>query len=513
MLSKNAPSLLAGLLAFLAGPLVMAHGTVTPFPKLVQDGIPLTNLSSTASDSQTVYRLEIPSGVSSIKLSTSGGSGDCDLYLRFGAHPDLEEGLYEASSTSSTTTDSVTYNNPQAGVWYVGLNAVDSYAGVRLSLVTSLLPGSIPLPRFTPGAGVFGKNVKVSLRSPLAGATILYTVDGSDPGLLSPIARGAIMLTTDATVRARLKTRSGALGPIATADYWVYAEGEIQTLQSGVSVDHLCGSNSGRRLFKITVPAGNMLTVQAEGGAGSTSLQVRYGAPPVVRPARTSDYVWTGSKKVQIKGTRAGDYFILLEGRGNFTNRSLIAVSSSEMPDLIAWGSRLEPYITNESFSGDSCEVQEGMITAGPHRLLRFTTESRNVGGADIVLPSPVGNPAFEFQECHGHYHFKGFASYRLLDHDGNVARTGKKVSFCLLDVFRWNKLAVQEGKYTCDNQGIQAGWSDIYDSGLPGQWVEIDGLSAGNYQLEITMNPGRVIAEGDYSNNTTSIPVVIPAP
>lgn len=519
MSTKTASHLFAGITAALLGLLPIlsteasAHGTVTPFPKKVQDGLPLTNLSSAAEDVQTVYRIEVPSGVSSIKLSTTGGKGDCDLYLRFGAHPDLEEQLFDASSTNGGNSESITFNNPQAGVWYVGVHSAQPYSGVKLSLVTTLLPGSIPLPRFTPGPGIFGGSATVSFRSPLSGASILYTLDGSEPTLLSPIAKRPITLSADTTVRARLKTKSGALGPIASAEFWVYPESEILALQSGVSVDHLCGSAYSRRYFKINVPAGNTLTVQAEGGTGGSSLQVRFGAPPVERASVAGDAIWTGSKKVQVKGTKAGDYYILLEGRGNFSNRSLVAYSSSNLADLVAWAPTLQPYITTESFDADSCEVIEGMIDAGTHRLLRFSTESRNVGGSDIVLPSPVGNPNFEYQECHGHYHFKSFAAYRLLDKDGNVAQVGKKVSFCLLDVYRWNNSAPITSKYDCDHQGIQAGWSDIYDSGLPGQWVVIDGLAPGNYQLEITMNSAHVIEEGDYTNNTTTIPVVIPAP
>lgn len=508
----------AAMLGCFFSPLVavnaLAHGTVTPFPKQVQDGVPLTNLTSTGeADTQVVYRIEVPAGTQSIKVSTSGGTGDCDLYLRFGAHPDLDQSLYDASSTQYGNDESVTFTNPTPGVWFIGLHAPESYTGVRLSLTTTLAPGSIPLPRFSPGPGVFGNFARISMRSPLAGASILYTLDGSEPGLLSPVARGLITVTTDTTLRARLRTRSGALGPIASADYWVFSDSEVVSLQSGLSIDHLCGSNSSRRYFKITVKAGETLTVQAEGGTGSTSLQVRYGAPPVVRPSVSSDAVWTGAKKVQIKGTKAGDYYILLQGRGNFSNRSLTAISVTDLPDLVAWAPSLNPYITTETFSPVSCEVEEGMTTAGSHRLLRFTTESRNIGGNDIVMPSPIDNPYFEYQACHGHYHFKGFASYRLLDKDGNVAKVGSKVSFCLLDVLRWNRSAAAKPKYDCDHQGIQAGWSDLYDSGLPGQWVEIDGLAAGNYQLEITMNPERILEESDYTNNVTVVPVVIPAP
>jgi len=502
---------LAALLSLIA-PEGFAHGTVTPFPKLVQDGIPLANLSSTTPDAQTVYRVEIPAGVSSFKVSTSGGKGDCDLYVRFGAHPDLEESVYDASSEGATNAESVTMANPQPGVWYVGLKAAEPYSGVRLSLVTTLVPGAIPLPRFTPGAGIFGGSAVISFRSPLAGATVLYSIDGNDPTLSAPSWVG-LTINSDTTIRARLKTRSGALGPIATADYWVAPSSEIQTLQSGVPADHLCGSARSRRYFKIDARAGDTLTVQTEGGAGSSTIKVRFAAPPAVFPEVNTDVVLSSSGKVQIKGAKAGDYYILLEGRGNFYDRSITAITATEMPDLVAWAPSVFPYVTNESFDPGSCEVVEGMITAGAHRLLRFNTESRNLGGSDVVLPSPIDNPNFEYQECHGHYHFKGFAAYRLLDKDGNVAQIGKKVSFCLLDVYRWNSSAARNSKYTCDNQGIQAGWSDVYDSGLPGQWVEIDGLPAGNYQLEITINPARVLIEGDYGNNVTTVPVRIDAP
>ena len=502
---------LVALLSLIA-PVVFAHSTVTPFPKLVQDGIPLVNLVSPTPDALAVYRVEVPAGVSSLKVSTSGGTGNCDIYLRFGAYPDPDMGVYDASSEGSTNADSVTVGSPQPGVWYVGLLATEPYSGVRLTLVNTLVPGAIPLPRFTPGAGVFGGSAVVSFRSPLTGATVLYSVDGSDPTLNAPSWSG-LTINSDITVRARLKTRSGALGPIATADYWVVPTSKIETLQSGVPAEHLCGSARSRRYFKINARAGDMLTVQTEGGAGSSTIRVRFAAPPAVFPEVNTDVVVSSSSKVQIKGAKAGDYYILLEGRGNFYNRLLTAITATEMPDLVAWAPSAFPYVTDESFDPDSCEVVEGMITAGAHRLLRFSTESRNLGGSDIVLPSPIGNPNFEYQECHGHYHFKGFASYRLLDKDGNLARLGKKVSFCLLDVYRWNNSAARDSKYTCDDQGIQAGWSDVYDSGLPGQWVEIDGLPAGNYQLEITINPARVLIEGDYSNNVTTVPVRINAP
>ena len=156
----------------------------------------------------------------------------------------------------------------------------------------------------------------------------------------------------------------------------------------------------------------------------------------------------------------------------------------------------------------------EGHVIAGGRRLLRFSTESRNIGGEDVVLGDPEDNPEwFEYHDCHGHYHSLSFASYRLLDLGGNVAATGRKVSFCLEDIVRWSLTAAEESKYTCEYQGIQAGWSDIYSSGLDGRWVDITVVPPGEYLLEVTVNPDHLLLEGHYSNNTTTIPVSIPAP
>ena len=97
-----------------------------------------------------------------------------------------------------------------------------------------------------------------------------------------------------------------------------------------------------------------------------------------------------------------------------------------------------------------------------------------------------------------------------LKDKDGAVVAQGRKVSFCLEDVRQWDPTSPKSSKFDCDSQGIQTGWSDIYDSGLPGQWIDISGIAAGDYQLEITINPEHVIDEADYSNNTATVPVTI---
>jgi len=134
--------------------------------------------------------------------------------------------------------------------------------------------------------------------------------------------------------------------------------------------------------------------------------------------------------------------------------------------------------------SENSCSLMEGCIDApGTRKLLRFSTRTPNTGDGDLYLGSPANNPSFVYSQCHDHYHFQGYAEYRLLDEDGNQTAVGHKQAFCLEDFDPYDPNA-PSSLYDCGNQGIQLGWSDIYDRGLPCQWIDITDVPPGNYQL-----------------------------
>ncbi|HUQ06420.1 MAG TPA: lysyl oxidase family protein [Kofleriaceae bacterium] len=159
------------------------------------------------------------------------------------------------------------------------------------------------------------------------------------------------------------------------------------------------------------------------------------------------------------------------------------------------------------NFNTNSCEQLEGCIGgSGARRILRFSTVTANMGTGDLYFGPPQDNPAFQYSECHGHYHFSGYADYELVDNN-NVVVEGHKQAFCLLDTLR-----VVPGApgpyYTCENQGIGAGWADSYASFLPCQWIDITNVTPGAYTLRVRINPDLAFEESDYSNNTLDIPV-----
>src|SRR6185436_14436252 len=95
------------------------------------------------------------------------------------------------------------------------------------------------------------------------------------------------------------------------------------------------------------------------------------------------------------------------------------------------------------------------------------------------------GNPLFECSTAHGHPHFEGFAKAELLDASNQVVVTGHKQGFCLLD------LDCANPTYTCGYQGITAGCSDIYSTGLPCQYIDLTDANVpdGDYTLRVTLD------------------------
>jgi len=163
-------------------------------------------------------------------------------------------------------------------------------------------------------------------------------------------------------------------------------------------------------------------------------------------------------------------------------------------------------YIRRETFGANDHDVQDGCVTVGAHRVLRFDFLSHNAGDADLVVGSPAARPdLFVWSAAHGHYHLKDFNEFKMYNTSGQQVEVGHKQAFCLIDVERIHPLAVPNGKFEdCNsNQGISWGWADLYSSGLPCQYIVIDNLADGDYTLQSTTNSKHIVGEDCYGDNT----------
>ncbi|WP_370738758.1 M28 family metallopeptidase [Vibrio quintilis] len=95
---------------------------------VLQAGTPLTGLSGTASG-QSWYTFELPSS-GSVTFSISGGSGDADLYVKYGSKASTSN--YDCRPYRSGNNESCSFNNASAGTYSILLRGYSSYAGVTL---------------------------------------------------------------------------------------------------------------------------------------------------------------------------------------------------------------------------------------------------------------------------------------------------------------------------------------------------------------------------------------------
>jgi hypothetical protein len=104
---------------------------------VLTNGVPVTGISG-ATGSQQFWTLTVPAGASNLVFQTSGGTGDADLYVRFGSAPNLT--TYDCRPYTGGNAETCTFPTPSAGTWHVMLNGYAAFSGV--SLVGSYSTGS-----------------------------------------------------------------------------------------------------------------------------------------------------------------------------------------------------------------------------------------------------------------------------------------------------------------------------------------------------------------------------------
>ena len=160
-----------------------------------------------------------------------------------------------------------------------------------------------------------------------------------------------------------------------------------------------------------------------------------------------------------------------------------------EGPDLVIDQGVLVNSIYYDTYdNSDQCMIEEGCIGGyGTRDIVRFTTHIINSGESDYLIGAVTDDsPQFSYDNCHGHYHYEGYAEYLLYSESGQTIPIGFKNGFCVLDL---SCDGGGNGKYGCSYMGISAGCEDTYDSYLDCQWIDITDLEDGSYVLVTRVN------------------------
>ncbi|RKG82554.1 peptidase M4 [Corallococcus sp. CA049B] len=176
------------------------------------NGTAVTGLSD-SSGNKKYFSLVVPAGATNLKFTTTGGTGDVDLYVRFGAAPDAS--TYDCRPYAGGNAETCTITNIQAGTYYVMLNAYSTYSGVTLT-------GS-----FTTGTGggnVLNNNVPVT---GISGASGSFTQEWITVDV--PANKAVTISTSGGTGDGDLYVRFGSSPTTSTYDCRPYKSGNAES--------------------------------------------------------------------------------------------------------------------------------------------------------------------------------------------------------------------------------------------------------------------------------------------
>jgi len=176
----------------------------------LQNGVPVSGLSG-AAGAQLFYTLNVPAGATNLNVQISGGTGDADLYVRYGSAPTL--GAYDCRPWIDGNNENCDFASPTAGTWHVMLNGYSSFSGVTLVASYTPPPSSTALQNGVPVSGLSGA----------AGAQLFYTLN---------VPAGATNLNVQisgGTGDADLYVRYGSAPTLGAYDCRPYVGGNAET--------------------------------------------------------------------------------------------------------------------------------------------------------------------------------------------------------------------------------------------------------------------------------------------
>ncbi|GMU06583.1 PPC domain-containing protein [Corallococcus caeni] len=328
--------------------------------------VPLSGISADTGNWSCIYKLSVPTGATQVTFTTSGGSGNADLFVRRESSP--TESVYDCRSSSlysNSETCSLTVTSP--GTYWARLYGTGSFSGASITGTYTLSGGqpgctsTSPLGNNTPTYGLSappgGFSCDYTLEVPTgatkvtfstsggSGATAyLYAKRGSAPTLSSydcvGNAGGAVNNNqscyvdnpTAGTWHVRVYNASSS-GTLTNASLrGVYVTGGTNpnpptgVLTLGQTVTGLSGAQGSMRYWSVTVPSGQkFLTVRTSGGTGDADVYVKGGSQPDTSSYECKSNNGGNTESCATYVISPGTYYVMMHGYAAYSGVSITA--------------------------------------------------------------------------------------------------------------------------------------------------------------------------------------------
>ena len=247
-------------------------------PEIISRGVPST-VSLLAKKKALYYTFSIPANVTTLTLTTTGGTGDADIYLNRDILRQSRRSMWK--SNGDTSDEKITVNSPKAGTYYLTLIAYTAITNV--SVVMNYEDGSVSVSPVAPSVSAITNTAPVTaLSGTLSGgiATLSSSqIGGSYSYAWSSSAFSACSVSCGVGIQTRDVACLRSDGVTVDASFCTGvkpATSQTCTMQACIStppvatvVNGSCGTSAGQTF--VSVPTTGLCSVGASSAVTSSS--------------------------------------------------------------------------------------------------------------------------------------------------------------------------------------------------------------------------------------------------
>lgn len=292
------------------------------------NGTSLTGLASTSSP--LYYTLAVPSGATNLAFTMSGGTGDADLYVKFGATPTTSS--YDCRPYATGNNETCPVSTAQAGNYYVMLRPYSAFTGVSLKGAYSGGSGGSNTPPTAvigngPFTAVTGQSISMSSAgsSDPDGSVASYQWNFGD-GATSNTANPSHSYTAAGTFTVTLTVtdNNGASKSASTTATISSSGGGNGSGSTQLNEANLSAASGSSNYYTLNVPAGaTNLVIATSGGTGDADLYVRFGNQPTTSSYDCRPYKSGNNESCPISNVQAGTYHVMIKAYSAYSGLNL----------------------------------------------------------------------------------------------------------------------------------------------------------------------------------------------
>jgi serine protease len=290
---------------------------------VLENGVAKTNLGASAGTSLN-YTMVVPAGATNLKFVTAGGTGDADMYVKFGSAP--TDSVYDCRPYVGGNAETCNITTAQAGTYYVRLKAYSAFSGVSLT-------GSYT-------AGPSNTAPTANFSSSTSGLTATFTDTSTDAQ--NNITSRSWNFGDGSTSTATNPSRTYAAAGTYTVTLTVTDAGGLTSTKSSsvtVTAPPTCGglvlcnnvavalpsvaTNGVSSNYTMTIAAGKTVNFTISGGTGDADMYVRAGAAPTTSTYNCRPYTSGNNETCTFTPTTTTTYYINVRAYSAYSGVSL----------------------------------------------------------------------------------------------------------------------------------------------------------------------------------------------